>query len=411
MTRLPLAVVFVGTACAQVYVDKLPPEHAGIRYFERPLTDRASRLACELESGSVRLTSRTDGSGYLASLLEHLDVTVDSQALVFSKTSFQAAKVSSRNPRAIYFSDDVAVGFVRGGRGIEVAAIDPVAGAVFYRLDDSASGAPRLTRQAECLTCHQGAATLGVPGLFVGSVFPNVEGTPSPSGAIVTDHRTPFAERWGGWYVTGTHGEQRHRGNAVAEDPAEPETLETEGTQNLTSLAGRFAPAGYLSATSDLVALMTFEHQTQMSNFIVRMGWLARQGIAPSASEIDDLVAYLTFAEEAPLREPVHGVSQFTQSFPQRGPRDSHGRSLRDFDLEHRLFRYPLSYLIYSAAFDELPDGLRERIYSRLFEVLSGRDRSPRFSRLGEPERRAALEILRETKANLPACFGSIEVR
>jgi hypothetical protein len=292
-----------------------------------------------------------------------------------------------------------------------VAAIDPVAGAVFYRLDDSASGAPRLTRQAECLTCHQGAATLGVPGLFVGSVFPNVEGTPSPSGAIVTDHRTPFAERWGGWYVTGTHGEQRHRGNAVAEDPAEPETLETEGTQNLTSLAGRFAPAGYLSATSDLVALMTFEHQTQMSNFIVRMGWLARQGIAPSASEIDDLVAYLTFAEEAPLREPVHGVSQFTQSFPQRGPRDSHGRSLRDFDLEHRLFRYPLSYLIYSAAFDELPDGLRERIYSRLFEVLSGRDRSPRFSRLGEPERRAALEILRETKANLPACFGSIQVR
>jgi hypothetical protein len=409
--RVPLALLFAGAACAQVYVDKLPPEHAAIRYFERPLTDRASRLAHELESGGIRLTSRADSSGYLASLLEHLDVAVDSQALVFSKTSFQAANVSPRNPRAIYFSDDVAVGFVRGGQGIEVAAIDPVAGAVFYRLDDSPSGTPRLTRQSECLTCHQGAATLGVPGLFVGSVFPNMMGTPSPSGAIVTDHRTPFDERWGGWYVTGTHGEQRHRGNAVAENPAEPETLETEGTQNLTSLAGKFSPAGYLSATSDLVALMTFEHQTRMDNLIVRVGWLERQGTEPSASEIDDLVAYMTFAEEAPLRRPVHGVSRFTQSFPQRGPRDRQGRSLRDFDLEHRLFRYPLSYLIYSSAFDDLPDRLRERIYARLFEVLSGRDQSPRFSRWQEPERRAALEILRETKANVPAYFGPIQVQ
>jgi len=178
-----------------------------------------------------------------------------------------------------------------------------------------------------------------------------------------------------------------------------------------TRRAGMNQIARYLTATSDLVALMTFEHQTQMSNFIVRVGWLERQGIPPSAREIDDLVAYLTFAEEAPLREPVHGVSQFTRTFPQRGPRDSHGLSLRDFDLEHRLFRYPLSYLIYSAAFDALPDRLRERIYSRLFEVLSGRDQSPRFSWAGGPERRAALEILRETKPDLPASFGSIQVR
>jgi hypothetical protein len=405
----PLAVFCAGILSAEVYVGNLPLEHASIRYFERPLTDRASRLAHELESGGGRLSFRNDGSGYLASLLEHFGVTVDSQALVFSKTSFQGALVSPRNPRAIYFSDDVAVGFVRGGHGIEVAAVDPVAGVVFYTLDEADAGAPpgapRLTRRRECLTCHQGPATLGVPGIFAGSVFPNAVGTPSPSGAIVTDHRTAFADRWGGWYVNGTHGAQRHRGNAVADNPAEPETLEQEGTQNLTSLVGRFQPAGYLSQVSDIVALLTFEHQTQMIDLITRIGWQARIGPEPSAQEIDDLVAYLTFAEEAPLQEPVRGVSAFTKTFPERGPRDHLGRSLRDFDLERRLFRYPLSYLIYSAAFDALPEDVLGRIYARLFDVLSGKDQSPRYERLSAADRRAVLQILSETKPNLPTWF------
>jgi hypothetical protein len=249
---------------------------------------------------------------------------------------------------------------------------------VFYTLTGST-----LARSEACLRCHQGPATLGVPGIFVGSVFPGPSGEPHGADAIVTDHRTKFEDRWGGWYVTGTHGSARHRGNAIAPDPAEPETLETEGTQNLTSLARKFNTAGYLVPTSDLVALMTFEHQTMATNLITRAGWESRMG---REVDIEPLVRYLTFADEASLPQPIEGVSTFTKTFPQRGPRDRQGRSLRDFDLHTRLFRYKLSYMIYSPAFDALPDALRARIYRRLFEVLSAKDQ------------RATLEILQETK-------------
>jgi hypothetical protein len=201
-------------------------------------------------------------------------------------------------------------------------------------------------------------------------------------GAIITDHRTAFADRWGGWYVNAAHGEQRDRANAVSTDPAAPEELHP--------LTMKFAPRGYLSSTSDIVALMTFEHQTQMTNFITRLGWVARMGERPLDSDLEALVSYMLFADEAPLRDPIEGVSAFTKTFPRHGPRDSHGRSLRDFDLHTRLFRYPLSYMIYSRAFDALPDPVRTRVYRRLHDELAAHKRED------------VIDILRETKPALP---------
>jgi uncharacterized protein with ATP-grasp and redox domains len=110
----------------------------------------------------------------------------------------------------------------------------------------------------------------------------------------------------------------------------------------------------------------------------------------------------MLFADEASLHGRVQGVSTFTQTFPQRGPRDRQGRSLRDFDLQRRLFKYPLSYMIYSEAFDALPPAVRERVYRRLYQVLTGEDQTPKFKRLSAEDRRAVLEILRDTKSNLP---------
>jgi hypothetical protein len=223
----------------------------------------------------------------------------------------------------------------------------------------------------------------------------------------MTDQRVPMSGRWGGWYVTGTHGMQRHLGNNTAlVDPIHPGGTAGDSTQNVTSLAGMFDTSKYLAPTSDIVALMTLEHQTRMTNLIIRIGWDVRIGKSDAAtidSEIDQLVKYMVFADETPLTEPVVGVSTFTKTFPQRGPRDKQGRSLRDFDLKTRMFRYPLSYMIYSAAFDGMPDIARERIYQRLYDVLSGKDQSKPFARLSAPDRRAALEILRETKPKLPA--------
>jgi hypothetical protein len=291
----------------------------------------------------------------LRALLAKLDINIDSQMLVFSRTSFQAPKISPRNPRAIYFNDDVAVGWVRGSASLEIAATDPRAGAVFYTLTNG-----KIERSGACLRCHHGAATLGVPGIFVGSVFAGPTGDPYGSHAIVTDHRTKFEERWGGWYVTGTHGDARHRGNAIAPDPAEPETLETEGTLNLTKLDRKFDASGYLAPTSDLVALMVFEHQTMATNLITRVAWEARLGReADLAKDIDALVRYLTFADEAPLPAPVRGVSTFAETFSKRGPG-------REFDLRTRLFRSRVSYMIHSAAFAALPAAVRERVWGRL---------------------------------------------
>jgi hypothetical protein len=293
----------------------------------------------------------------LPGLLRALDINADSQALVFSKTSFQASKIGPRNPRAIYFNDEAAVGWVRGGEGIEVAAFDRHQGTVFYTFSEG-----RFTRREECLHCHNGPATAGVPGIFIGSVFPDAAGNPSRDRAIITDHRTPFAERWGGWYVNAARGHEADRSNAVAMDPAEP--------HQLTPLSLKFTPAGYLSPTSDIVALMTFEHQTQMTNLLTRLNWEARMGL-PVDADLDAVVRYMLFKDEAPLREPVEGVSTFSKTFPGRGPRDRRGRSLRDFDLRTRLFRYPLSYMIYSAAFDALPEEMRGRIYGRIRESCS----------------------------------------
>jgi hypothetical protein len=405
-----LACVVLACACAraQTYASNLPTDHPAILYQSADLDDAATRLAAQLASGTTRLAFREGGLGYLPSLLEYFGINPDTQALVFSQTSFQAPKISPRNPRAIYFNDEVAVGWVRGGEGIEVAALDPKQGVVFYQLT-----AGTLVRRQECLHCHVGSATLGVPGMFVGSVYPNAFGRPDRTGAIITDHRTPFADRWGGWYVNATHGQQRDRANATAPDPAEPHALMTEGRQNLTTLSREVNTAGYLSPVSDIVALMTFEHQTQMANFFTRLGWEARiaeherkPGAQPDRqmeTDIEAAVAYMLFVDEAPLKEPVEGVSTFTRTWAQRGPRDRQGRSLRDFDLQTRLFRYPLSYLIYSRAFDALPEGVRAGIYRRLYDVLSGKERSAKFERLSGSDRRAILEILRETKSGLPA--------
>jgi hypothetical protein len=348
--KLARVFLFAATLHAQPYLSTLPLDQYGKGEFDNPVT----RLKASIAD--------------LPALLLALDINPDSQALVFSKTSFQAPKIGPRNPRAIYFNDEVAVGWVRGGEGIEVAALDRHQGVVFYTFREG-----QFTRRDECLHCHVGAATAGVPGIFIGSVFPDAAGNPSRDRAIITDHRTPFAERWGGWYVNAAHGHEADRSNAVAVDPAEPRTL--------TPLALKFDPAGYLSPVSDIVALMTFEHQTQMTNLLTRLNWDARLGLNLDA-DLDATVRYMMFADEAPLKEPVEGTSTFTRTFPQRGPRDGRGRSLRDFDLRTRLFQYPLSYMIYSPAFNALPEAIRGRIYRRIRESAPA----------------AVLEILRATK-------------
>ena len=399
-------------AVAEVYQNNIAPDNPAILYMKAETDDPVGRLARDVESGKVTLTAREGKLGYLPDVLERLGIRVDSQALVFSKTSFQAPLISPRNPRAIYFTDNAAVGYVPGGDGIELTGTDSRNGVNFYTLNVE-DGKPRIGRRDVCLQCHQGPATAGVPGIFIGSVFPSPSGAPYlHDGAIVTDHRTKFEERWGGWYVNGTHGAMKHRGNAVAPDPAEPNKLETEGTQNQTNLYRTpVTLTDYLAPVSDLVALMTLEHQTQMTNLFTRLGWetrIAEQKADESAATqaridglVGDTVDYMLFIDEERLKEPIQGVSTFTKTFAARGPRDRKGRSLRDFDLKTRLFKYPLSWLIYSAQFDSLPASAKDRLLHRLYDALTGADPSAKYVAMG-PSRGAILEILRETRTDLP---------
>ena len=396
----------------------VPLDHPAIRYDQDPADDPVARLDKRLRAGQSKLAYADGGGGYLPALLKELSIPVESQVLVFSKTSIQAEHISPRTPRAIYFNDAVSVGYVVGGDVLELTSLDPRRGVFLYSLDAQPSAEPAFARRDDCLRCHQGPITMGVPGIVVSSLRPKMPQQGDVHGfSFITDHRTPFEERWGGWFVTGTHGGQHHLGNNVGLiNPLNPGPP-SDGGQNLTVLPEIFDASKYLTNTSDLVALLTLEHQSRMTNLMVRIGWDTR--IAEHDGKLEDktgealrnqldeeteeLVRYLLFADEAPLKEPVAGVSAFTRTFPTRGGRDSKGRSLRDFDLRTRLFRYPLSYMIYSAAFDGMPQMVRDRVYRRLYDVLTGKDQSQEFSAISKDDRVSVLAILQETKPNLPA--------
>jgi hypothetical protein len=390
--------------------------------YAGPVNDPVAHLEKQLESQKIKLDYAPNGWGYLPAVLKQLNIHVDSQVLVFSRTSIQTSHISPLTPRAIYFNDETAVGFVQNGEVLELSAIDPKQGAIFYSLNTEKSGRPGFARRDDCLRCHQGAPTLGIPGIMISSVHPATvaEARESHGSAFITDGRTSFDERWGGWYVTGTHGAQVHLGNnPELTDPLNPGRASMEGTQNVTSLADRFNTSRYPAPTSDIVALMTLEHQTRMNNLMTRIGWDARIALREGQGKLDDsarerinaeieeMAGYMLFADEAPLKEPVRGVSTFTKTFAGRGPRDPRGRSLRDFDLEKRLFRYPVSYMIYSAAFDGMPDTVLQRVYRRLYEVLTGKDKSQTLAGISAADRQAALEIVRATKPNLPKYWSS----
>ena len=384
----------------------VPLDDPAIQYGARPTDDPVTRLERQLKSGKAKLDFAPNGWGYLPSVLKLLDIHPDSQTLVFSKTSTQAEHIGPRTPRAIYFNDDVSVGFVRNSDILELAALDPKQGVQFYVLVNADQA--EFAASEGCLRCHQGAPTLGIPGLLISSIHPSSQARQEHGNSFMTDDRTPLSERWGGWYVTGTTGSQTHLGNNTnLVDPVRSGGPSTDPTQNLTSLAGMLDTSKYLEPTSDVVALMTLEHQIRMTNLMIRMGWDARMGMAADKlnPEIEELLKYMLFVDEEPLKAPVKGVSTFTETFPRRGPRDAKGRSLRDFDLKTRLFRYPLSYMIYSAAFDGMPDQVRARVYQRLHEILTGKDTSKPFANLSPETRSAILEILRATKPSLPAEF------
>jgi len=403
---------------------------APILYSDSQPNDPVTALQNRLDDGEAALEF-DKRHGYLKSLLAILDVPISSQMLVFSKTSLQIRHIEPRSPRAIYFNDDVYIGWVQGGDVLEISAVDPRLGAVFYTLEQTEVEAPKFQRATHrCLQCHATRRTQDVPGHVVRSLFTAYDGRPLfNAGSYNTDHTSPLAERWGGWYVTGEHGEQRHMGNVFVMDRQKPQELNRDAGANITKLEDRFDTSRYLSAHSDIVAMMVMAHQAQMHNYITAANFQTRQALHSNAvmnraleraedyrsdsterrihKVAERLLKYLLFVEMAHLEQPVRGSTNFAKEFTARGPADSQGRSLRDFDLKRQLFRYPCGFLVYSQAFEQLPPAVKSLVYRRLWEVLTGRDESDEFAHLSPSDRKAIFEILCETKTDLPEYWKS----
>jgi hypothetical protein len=397
-----------------------------INYLSDRVSDPIAKLQTRIDQDEVSPTFEP-GHGYLKSVLKLLDVPISSQTLVFSKTSFQYKKISPSSPRALYFNDNVYVGWIPNGHSLEIASFDPDQGAIFYLLDQQSAGQPAFVRATlDCTQCHVAPGTRGVPGVLLRSIFVRPSGTQAAeTDSFITGHESPLKERWGGWYVTGRHGRDRHMGNVSVQSSERPEALDRVAGSNLSDLSKRFPTDTYLSGHSDIVAHLVLAHQTQMHNLITvvnyktRLAVHAEVGANRSRPEqragttenvrrkiegpIEELVRYLLFADEATLDGPIVGTAGFAKEFTAKGPRDPNGRSLRDFDLRRRIFRYPCSYLIYSEAFDALPRPAKDLIYRRLLDVLTGRDQSPGYARLSVDDRRAILDILLATKPGLPS--------
>jgi hypothetical protein len=364
-------------------------DHGFIAYSKTVPTDAVARLQKRIDSGELELQSDSK-LGYLPAILRELNVPISSQSLVFSKTSFQFTQIAPSRPRALYFNDEVYVGHVQGSRLLELASVDPKLGAVFYTLDEDEKGPPKFKREVYfCLICHDTSAiTGGVPGFMTLSVLPDKEGNAIRSApANAMSDQTPFSERWGGWYVTGTHGAQLHRGNTIFPSgiPNLPRTDWSKGA-NVTKLDGHIETSDFLTPTSDIVALIALTHQTRIHNLITRANYETQRALHDEErvagildpggnysavtkerirSAVDPLLYGMFFFREAPLTDPIQGVSGFAAEFEKTGIRDRKGRSLKDLDLKRRFLRYPLSYLIYSAAFDALPDPAKAYFYER----------------------------------------------
>ena len=423
--------IFFAVAAAFADFSRAPAinyDHPAIQYTNHTLNDPGYQLNLKLQRGEVHLKYEPV-QGYLRSVLDALDVPVESQMVVFSKTSFQAERISPTNPRSLFFNDSVVVGWVRGGSIIEFAAEDPRQGMIFYILSQKLTDPPRLSRDVNCLNCHVSNSSLGVPGTLMRSVFPGADGAPIRAlGDYLTDDRSPLAQRWGGWYVPGATGSIPHLGNSVFDKAGTREPLLANQSPDLKSLQSKFDTTAYLTPYSDVVALMVFEHEMHMMNLFTRVGWEVRMAqyrddeadssqvtSSPSAATnrilrdtSRELVDYMLFVDEAPLTSKIQGTSGFAEKFSSEGPRDSQGRSLRQFDLEHRLMRYPCSYMIYSDAFDALPDEAKDAVYERMWKILSGEEKEKRYARLTLADRQAIVEILRDTKRRLPAYFQGV---
>jgi hypothetical protein len=397
-------------------------ENEPINYSKTAPEDAVTRLQHRLAAADIQLPG--DEKEILRLLLVELDVPILSQLLVFSRTSLQLDRISPTNPRAIYYSDTCYVGWVPGGL-IEITAIDPQLGPTFYAVDPRNPGRRnglKFQRDSDCLRCHGGHFIRGVPGVLARSVFPDATGEPIfKFGSTLVDYRTPFEERWGGWYVTGQHGRAQHRGNIIATEADNQIIFPTAEGANVTDLSPYFGTDRYLAPTSDIVSFLVFEHQIAVQNAITKASIEARRmlhyqaGLQEAfkepvteepaydsvksvfASVTREVVDALLSKDEATLPFGIKGIPEFGRDYAGESVKSRDGKSLRELTVRRQLYRYRCSPLIYTPMFQAMPAPLKRQIYETLKAALDSDTEDERYDYIGEDERTAIRTILAET--------------
>lgn len=425
LALFPLLLALVLPAAVQAQ-DLSGEEYELVGYNNEARDNRVARLAAELASGERQLEWRSE-RGYFDAFLEALEIDPASQVLVFSKTSLQYQKISWAEPRGLYFNDDTWIGYVLDSDIVEITVLDDKIGPVFYVFHNSRNSRMPFERlNHRCLVCHDSNGTMGggIPLLLARSALYDFNGNQlrDYSGVGNTTDQTPFAERWGGWFVTGRHGSMTHLGNVQLPNAAAVEQLDDHLLGNLDTLAGQdlFDTDPYPRATSDIVALMVMEHQLTVLNQLTYVKFKAPAVLArarlqealqaetwdalPERAQralrrmLDNLLSLLLLQDAITLEAPISGEPQFQAWFEGEGPSAPDGRSLRQLDLQTRLFRYPLSYLVHSQAFASLPGFARDYLWRELAALLQGNETHPALAHVTAAERSATLDILRATQ-------------
>jgi hypothetical protein len=431
--RKPLVVLGLGCLCLTLGVagaqepanpfalptPTRPPydkEYPVMRYGRAATHNAIAHLQQRLAAGEVKLTWSAP-RGYLDSLLKALAIDPSSQALVYSKTSLQTGSINAATPRALYFDTETYVGYVQGSGNLELGTMDSELGQVFYVLPNRDAPVPAIQRETvTCLACHDTYEMSGggVPRFLLMSSYVSIHGDQlTHEDNILTTDETPIESRWGGWYVTGHTGKQVHVGNILVTDVQQLVKLDSVRRGNIDMLDDLFDTKPYLTDKSDVVALLVLQHQVTVQDLLTRANFEVRQALAQTGNKpdalsakrrdelhgyLDDLAKAMLFADAAPYTDSIRGNSGFDAWFQKQGIKDSQGRSLRDLDLQVRLFRYPLSYLVYSPAFDALPEYARDYVFGRFVSVLQGREHSPDYAFMSDADRHATLQILTATK-------------
>ncbi|MBT3668082.1 MAG: hypothetical protein HN548_11450 [Opitutae bacterium] len=349
-------------------------------YQNKPPQDPFSKFFKNLENGNITLNFNSEKE-YLLSLFKELEISPYSQLLVYSTTSLQLSRISPSNPRAIYFGDDIYLGYVPGGQ-IEIIGIDPELGAIPYifnipRKNDLKH--PSIYRSKRCMNCHASQETKGAPGLLLSSVIPG------PGGGSIDafrrgefGHAVSYEKRFGGWHITGmnpfTNSWANHTG-----------IMQDGEIKKINNPPGKyFSWDKYPIGQSDALPHLVLEHQVGFTNLCISISYKFREikslDEQPKSEEYKEIIEnetnsllfYVLFKNEAKLpRNKMRIDSPFAKDFKNSVKPTNQAMLLREFDLEDRIFQLRCSYMIFSNSFEGLPVQIKNQFLKKLRYILS----------------------------------------